>query len=44
MMNYILLIVQFVETDNFLNGKFATYGYRTLKYLSLTAEEKKTAP
>ena len=39
-MNFALLLIQFVETDKFLNGKFAFYGLDTIKYLSLTRAEK----
>ena len=39
-LNFALLLIQFVETDKFLNGKFAFYGLDTIKYLSLTRAEK----
>ena len=39
-LNFAFLLIQFVETDKFLNGKFAFYGLDTIKYLSLTRAEK----
>ena len=39
-LNFAFLLIQFVETDKFLNGKFAFYGLDAIKYLSLTRAEK----
>ena len=41
LLNYALLIIQFAETDKFLNGKFAWYGYDALDYLSSGKEQQK---
>ena len=40
-LNYALLMIQFVETDKFLNGKFAWYGLDVMVYLGLDRAERK---
>ena len=42
-MNYVLLLVQFIATDNFLNHKFIDYGYKTIEYMYMSYEERKHA-
>ena len=41
LLNYSLLIIQFVETDKFLNGKFTWYGFDVMIYLGKTRAERK---
>jgi len=40
-LNYALLLMQFVETNNFLNGKFTWYGLDVMNYLGLPRHERK---
>eukprot|EP00092_Neocalanus_flemingeri_P010764 GFUD01011593.1.p1 GENE.GFUD01011593.1~~GFUD01011593.1.p1 ORF type:complete len:526 (+),score=111.55 GFUD01011593.1:72-1649(+) len=40
-LNYALLMIQFVETNKFLNGKFSWYGLEVIDYLSLSRNERK---
>ena len=42
-MNYVLLLVQFIQTDNFLNHKFIDYGYKAIEYMYMSYEERKNA-
>ena len=43
LLNYTLLLVQFVQTDKFLNGHFSWYGTDTIAYLSLPHGARKNA-
>jgi len=41
LLNFVLLWVQFAETDKFLNGMFRSYGLQTLKYYNMPYLERR---